>query len=91
MTIATEQLNDGKNPRPLRLRVTVNNHPVVLTERRMTGLGIKQAAIAQGAAIEVGFQLSVKKGKHYQVVGDTDTIAIHEGQDFLAVAADDNS
>jgi hypothetical protein len=91
MSTTTEQHIDDAQAHPVRLRVTVNRHPVVLTERRMTGLEVKQAAIAQGAAIEVGFQLSVKEGKHYRVVGDTDTITIHEGQEFLAVAADDNS
>jgi hypothetical protein len=91
MTDATTHEGIGTDLRPLRLNVTVNNHPVVLTERRMTGLEIKQAAIAQGAAIEVGFQLSVKKGNHYEVVGDDDPITIHKDQEFLAVAPDDNS
>ena len=91
MTNATTHEDTGTDRRPVRLRVTVNNHPVVLTERRMTGLEIKQAAIAQGAGIEVGFQLSVRKGKHYEVVGDDDPVTIRENQEFLAVAPDDNS
>ena len=38
-----------------------------------------------------GFVLSVQRGNHYQVVGDEDVIAIHEGLDFVAVTGDDNS
>ena len=71
--------------------VTINNQRVVLTERRMTGLEIKQAAIAQGVEIEVGFQLSVKRGNRYHVVADNEPVTIHKGQEFLAVAPDDNS
>lgn len=71
--------------------VVVNNQRVVLTEHPMTGLEIKQAAIAQGVAIEVGFQLSVKRGNRYHVVKDDEPVAVHKGQEFLAVAPDDNS
>ena len=71
-----------------RRKITVNKHTVTLTERRMTGLEIKQAAKNQGAAVEVDFQLSVKHGNRYEVVGDGDPIAVHAGQEFLAVAVE---
>jgi hypothetical protein len=51
----------------------------------------KQAAIAQGVDIQLTFQLSVRYGGHYQVVGDTDTVRVHRHQDFLCVDRDDNS
>jgi Multiubiquitin len=57
----------------------------------MTGLEIKQTAIAQGVEVESTFQLSVKHGNRYEVVGDTDTVTVHERQEFLIVAPDDNS
>lgn len=76
---------------PLRLLVTVNGQPVELADRRMTGLDIKRAAIAQGVAISENFQLSVKRGKHYDVVGDTDEVPVRKDLEFLAVAPDDNS
>jgi len=71
--------------------VTVNGQPVTLPDREVTGLEVKQAAIAQGLPIGPEFQLSVKRGNRYQVVDDTDTIKVHQGQEFLAVAPDDNS
>jgi len=76
---------------PPRLRVTVNGQPVELDDRRITGLDIKRAAIAQGVAISENFQLSVKQGKHYDVVGDTDEVTARKDLEFLAVAPDDNS
>jgi hypothetical protein len=71
--------------------VTANEHDVLLPEREMTGLEIKQAAIAQGAELELGFQLSVKKGSHYDIVADTDVVKVHKGQEFIAVGTDENS
>lgn len=76
---------------PHRVEVTVNGQPVTLADREVTGLEVKQAAIAQGVAIGLDFQLSVKHGNRYDVVGDSDTVKAHQGQEFLAVAPDDNS
>ena len=77
--------------RAREITVTVNGQPVTLPDREVTGLEVKQAAIAQGLPIGLEFQLSVKRGSRYQVVDDTDTIKVHQGQEFLAVAPDDNS
>ncbi|HWO59384.1 MAG TPA: multiubiquitin domain-containing protein [Umezawaea sp.] len=90
MTDVVTQQSDTDR-RPPHVRVTVNRQQVVLDDRRMTGLEIKRAAIAQGVTISENFQLSVKKGKHYDVVGDTDEVTVREHQEFLAVAPDDNS
>jgi hypothetical protein len=91
MTSITDEIVSSAEVHPRGIHVTVNNHPVTLTERTMTGLQIKQAAIAQGTALELGFQLSVKQGKRYKVIGDNDEVTVHEHQEFLAVAPDDNS
>lgn len=85
----TERL-DGNRPRPT-IQVTVNSQPVDLPDREMTGSQIKHAAIEQGVAIQANFQLSVKHGHRYEVVGDTDTLRVRQRQEFLAVAPDDNS
>jgi hypothetical protein len=77
--------------RPRTVRVTVNGQPVRLPEQRLTGLEIKEAAIAQGVDIELTFQLSVKRGHRYEVIGDNDTVQVRAHQEFLAVAPDDNS
>jgi hypothetical protein len=73
------------------VEITVNRRPVVLDDKHVTGLEIKQAAIAQGVPIELSFQLSEKKGKHLKPVADTDTVTIKTGDEFRAVAGDDNS
>lgn len=74
-----------------QVAVTVNNHPVTLSKHKLTGLEIKQQAKAQGAPLDLNFQLSVKQGNHYKVIADTEEITVHHGQEFLAIAPDDNS
>jgi predicted alpha-1,6-mannanase (GH76 family) len=69
----------------------MNGQPVTLPAPEVTSLEVKQAAINQGVAIGLDTQLSVKHGNRYQVVGDADTFKVHQGQEFLAVAPDDNS
>lgn len=72
--------------------ITVNTQPVQIPGPTATGLQIKEAAIAAGVQIEVSFQLSEKTGEHKaQIIGDTDTVHLHERQVFVAVADDDNS
>lgn len=82
---------DQQRRPPHTLPVIINNETVHLPEREMTGLEIKQAAAEQGLPIDAGFQLSVKRGHRYEVIGDTDTVRIHRNLEFLAVAPDDNS
>jgi hypothetical protein len=89
-TSAAESITENEHP-PRTVTVSVNNQPVELPERRVTGLEIKQAAIAQGVHIQPNFQLSVKRGNRYEVVGDDDTVTVRPRQEFLAVAPDDNS
>lgn len=72
--------------------IVVNTKPVRIQGPKATGLQIKEAAIAQGVQIQLSFQLSEKLGDHKtKVIGDTDTVTLHEGQVFVAVADDDNS
>ncbi|MDG9711431.1 multiubiquitin domain-containing protein [Streptomyces sp. DH10] len=93
MTATPDQASseDLERRPPSTIPVTINNQTVQLPEREMTGLEIKQAAAAQGLPIDTGFQLSVKHGHRYDVVGDTDTVRIHRNLEFLAVPPDDNS
>jgi hypothetical protein len=72
--------------------ITVNTKPVELDGPKATGLEIKEAAIAQGVQIDLTFQLSEKLGPHKTtIIGDTDTVTLHKGEEFVAVADDDNS
>jgi hypothetical protein len=91
MTANTMDGPEHSTDRHRTMGVTVNRQPVDLPDRKVTGLEIKEAAIGQGVQIQLDFQLSVKHGGRYEVIGDTDTITVHENEEFLAVAPDDNS
>jgi hypothetical protein len=87
MSIAAEEVQHQH-----LVAITVNTKTVRISGPTATGLQIKEAAIAQGVQIELSFQLSEKIGEHKtKVIGDTDTVHLHEGQVFVAVADDDNS
>jgi hypothetical protein len=73
------------------IRVTVNNLPVGLPDREVTGLEIKRDAIGQGVEIQLDFPLSAKRGDRYVPVDDNELVRVREGEKFMAVAPDDNS
>jgi Multiubiquitin len=74
------------------VEITVNEHPVTMIGPKVTGLQIKEAAIAQGVNIGLDFQLSeeLPNGRR-RIVGDNDTVTINKNSVFDAVAGDDNS
>jgi Multiubiquitin len=72
--------------------VTVNSKSVSISAAKTTGLGIKQAAMAQGVQIELSFQLSEElPNRRKKIIGDSEQITVHENEKFIAVADDDNS
>jgi hypothetical protein len=72
--------------------ITVNEKPVVVTGPKVTGLQIKEAAIAQGVQIGLDFQLSEElKNGRTRIVGDADEVTVNKNSRFDAVAGDDNS
>lgn len=74
------------------ITITVNEHPVQVTERELTGREIKQAAIDQGVAIGLDFVLYEHLGQHRtRIVGDDEPVRVHPGSRFEALANDDNS
>lgn len=88
MAMSVEEQPDHK---PL-VQITVNKKPVSIGGPRVTGLQIKEAAIAQGVAIQPSFQLSEElSGRQRRIVGDNDVVTVHKGSKFFAVAGDDNS
>ncbi|WP_410611104.1 multiubiquitin domain-containing protein [Amycolatopsis sp. lyj-109] len=91
MSATTERASDQHDRPPVRISVIVNDDRVILTEHRLNGAQIKTAAVEQGADLRIGFQLSVKRGDHFHVVDDDEVITVHEDDEFVAVAADDNS
>lgn len=72
--------------------VTVNTHPVPLPDRSVTGLQVKQAAIAAGLPIDPGFVLLVdEEDGRDRVVGDDEVVKVNKNSTFTAIAPDDNS
>jgi Multiubiquitin len=74
------------------ITITVNEHPVQVTERELTGREIKQAALDQGVSIGLDFVPYEHLGQHRtRIVGDDEPVHVHPGSRFEALASDDNS
>ncbi len=68
------------------------NERAVRVPHETTGLGIKEAAIAQGIPIKLDFILSEERPNGQdKIIGDNDDVKVHHGSRFLAVNPDDNS
>ncbi|MFI1419328.1 multiubiquitin domain-containing protein [Streptomyces sp. NPDC020731] len=92
MSTATGPEAGQDERQPKTVTITVNNQPVNMPGREFVGLEVKQAAIAQGVPIDLGFQLSIRHGNgRYEVVDDDEAVRVHPNQEFLAVPPDDNS
>ena len=89
------QFSDGPvfHARIKSITIKVNNQPVHLSQRRVTGIEIKQAAIAQGVSIDLGFVLyRVKPGGGLgPAIRDDEHLTLRKCDEFRCVAPDDNS
>ena len=80
------------HPHPIKVDIKVNGTIVVMREECSTGLKVKQAALNQGASIQLSFVLQVEHADGTSaIVGDNDHVHLHECQHFTAIAPDDNS
>jgi hypothetical protein len=73
--------------------VKVNRQDVRFLKRRVTGLEIKQTAIAQGVKIDVGcvlYRLN-PDGSLGPAIRDSEVVVLKHGDAFQCVAPDDNS
>ena len=85
-------MNDEKKPQKREVTIQVNSMPVTMPDKRVTGLQIKEAAIAQSVPIGLDFVLSEEiNANRTRIVRDDEVITIHEKSVFDAVAGDDNS
>lgn len=85
-------MNEQAAKRGHEVVITVNEKPVTVTGPKVTGLQIKEAAIAQGVQISMDFQLSEElPNGRTRIVGDADEITVNKHSRFDAVAGDDNS
>lgn len=83
----------GRDPnRPKQVPVEVNSKPVVLDEKVMTGLEIKQAAMAQQVQIQLDFVLQLERPNgEWDPIGDGEEVHVKNGMNFTCIAPDDNS
>ena len=93
---ATQTSQDGTKkpqPEPDTVVVRVNRKPVSLPSHRVTGLAVKQAAIAQGVEIELDFLLTLEAfgGKPARTIADDETITVTKHSEFTANDVDDDS
>lgn len=73
------------------VQIRVNDMPVT-APHQVTGLQIKEAAIAAHVPIQLDFVLSLEQGHgKTKIVTDSESITVHDGSEFVAVAPDDNS
>lgn len=81
-------MKEEKHP----LTIFVNEQPVVFEIHTATGAQIKATAIAQGVHIQSNFvlQLELPNGTS-SIVGDNDTVHLHNHMRSTAIAPDDNS
>ena len=82
----------GHGPKPKEVEIEVNGKPVTVPDREVTSAEIKNAAIDQGVGIQPNFvlQQELSNGSS-KVIGDGDTVRVHPGTRFTAIAPDDNS
>lgn len=74
------------------IEIEVNGKPVEMTKVEATGLAIKEAAVAQGVNIQVGFMLQQElPNGSSKVVGNDDIVQLRKHLRFTAIAPDDNS
>lgn len=89
------QTPQQSKPRPAKgaVTVTINRKPVELNDHRVTGMEIKQAALAQGVQIETDFLLTLEasQGKPARTVADDETITVTKHSEFTANDVDDDS
>lgn len=75
------------------ITIKVNNKPVILHSERVTGLQIKEAAIAQGVEIQPDFQLweEAHGGHEMRSIADNETVEIHNNMEFTCNTGDHDS
>ena len=83
---------DDLKDKEVTIQILVNRKPVVVHQKKMSGLQIKEAAIAQGVAIRTDFVLfELLKNGQQKVVRDDQETHLEENDSFEAIPNDDNS
>jgi Multiubiquitin len=81
------EIEEGHHP----VTIKVNNQPVEFKTHHAMGLTLKETAIAQHVKIELDFSLFKRSDGHSEPIADDQRIQLHQGEEFRAVAPDDQS
>jgi hypothetical protein len=89
MADASDESPEARKP----VTVKVNGDPVELPAHRVSGLEIKEAAIAQGVPIKLDFELTweAHDKKPEQNVTDDEKITVTKHSEFTAVDNEEDS
>lgn len=79
----------GRGPKPVT--IDVNGQKVEMPKGEASGAEIKQAAIAQGVAIESDFSLFLRGKDGLEPIHDDEEVRLKKDLEFSAVAPDDVS
>jgi hypothetical protein len=91
-TTLSPHSHDRRQHHGTAVTVHVNERPVALPTHEITGLTIKEEAIAQGVPIEPDFILVEELEKdRTKSITDTDRVHVTDRSRFLANDGDDNS
>ncbi len=83
-------MDDEGKTKP-EVEILVNKKAVRVSGHHVTGLEVKEAAIAFGVAIQLNFQLALIKPDKRKLIGDDEVVHVEDGSRFAATAPDDNS
>jgi hypothetical protein len=89
--MAAPTAEDPEVHKPVTIKV--NEKPVELPSHRVTGLQIKEAAIAQGVEIKLDFELTEEAHdkKPARTITDDEKITVTKHSEFLANDAEEDS
>lgn len=84
--------HDRERGKPKTIEIEINGRDVEMVDEEVTGLEIKEAAIAQGVNIQLTFvlQQELPNGSS-KIIGDQDKVHLRKHLRFTAIAPDDNS
>jgi Multiubiquitin len=92
MSNPSNAVNDPVHPHGYAVTVLVNEKPVAVSGPKVTGLQIKEAAVAAQLPVDLEFVLS-EEDKHGDttLIGNGDEVHVNKHSRFLLVPPDDNS
>lgn len=93
MSVSQTSRNSEKRPDGKSVTVKVNTKAVDLPDNSVTGLQVKEAAIAQGVEIQLDFLLTLeaRDGHPAETIDDDEVVKVNKQSEFTANDVDDDS